>query len=115
MNEIWHAFDLFIAAVFAIVLAFVGSLTRLFHEHAHGNQLTWQRVLFALPGAVLMGVIGTATGQYLHDAWGLPELTGGALGGALGYLGPSTLETLARLIVSRYFQPKDKGDAEKDR
>lgn len=106
MNEIWHAVDLFIAAVFAIVLAFVGSLTRLFHEHAHGNQLTLQRVLFALPGAILMGVIGTATGQYLHEAWGLPELTGGALGGALGYLGPTILNAIATAAIRRWGQTK---------
>lgn len=106
MNEIWHAFDLFIAAVFAIVLAFVGSLTRLFHEHAHGTQLSGQRILFALPGAILMGVIGTATGQYLHDAWGLPEITGGALGGALGYLGPTTLNAIATAALRRWGQTK---------
>ncbi len=102
MDEFWHAVDLFLAAVFAIVLAFVGALTRLFHEHAHGSPLTWVRVGLALPGAILMGVIGTAAGQYLHAEWSMPEMTGGALGGALGYLGPTILSAIAQAALKRW-------------
>ena len=106
MNELVHAVELFLAAVFAILLAFVGALTRLFHEHAHGQRLTWARVALALPGAILMGVIGTAAGQYMHAEWGLPELTGGALGGALGYLGPTILNAIAQAALKRWGQSK---------
>jgi uncharacterized membrane protein YeaQ/YmgE (transglycosylase-associated protein family) len=66
-------------------------------------------VALAMPGAVLMGVIGTAAGQYLTSQWGLPELTGGALGGALGYLGPTVLNTIAAAVIKRWGQSKTGG------
>lgn len=107
MQQFWGAVDLFLAALFAILLAFMGALTRLFHEHVHERgELSWRRVAFALPGAVIMGVIGTASGQYLHAAWGMPEITGGALGGALGYLGPTILTVVANEAVKRWGQSK---------
>lgn len=111
MGQFWQAIDLFLAALFAIMLAFMGALTRLFHEHVHERgELSWRRVVFALPGAILMGVIGTAAGQYLHSAWGLPEITGGALGGALGYLGPTILTVVANEVVKRWGQKKTGGE-----
>lgn len=110
MDQFLHAVDLFLAAVLAILLAFVGALTRLFHEHVHDRgELSWRRVAFSLPGAILMGVIGTAVGQYLHTQWGLPELTGGALGGALGYLGPTVLSVAANAAIKRWGQTKSGG------
>lgn len=110
MDAFWHSVDLFLTSIFAVLLAFVGALTRLFHEHAHGSELSVGRVALAMPGAIVMGVIGTAIGQYLHDHWGLPELTGGALGGALGYLGPTILSTVATIVIKRWGQ-SDKGDS----
>lgn len=107
MDQFWNSVELMLAATFAIVLAFMGALTRLFHEHVHERgELSWRRVAFALPGAVLMGVIGTAAGQYLHAEWGMPAITGGALGGALGYLGPTVLTIVANEVLKRWGQKK---------
>lgn len=111
MQQFWNGIDLLLAAMFSIAIAFMGVLTRLVHEHVQEDrELSFRAVLFSLPAAVLMGVIGAAAGQYLHAQWALPELTGGALGGALGYLGPTILTKIAAQALKAWGRSKGEGE-----
>ena len=77
-----------------MALAFVGDVVRLMHLQEQGQiKLTWRVVPGAMLRSALMGVIATATAIYLRDNYAFPELLGAALGGILGYLGPSVLST----------------------
>lgn len=110
MDEFWHNVNLFIGALFAIALAFFGGLTRLFHEHSHGvKPLTAFRVIASVPAAIIMGVLGHATGEYLYASQGFPAATGGALAGILGYLGPTVINEGAAAVTA-YLKRKYGGD-----
>ena len=102
LDSVADAFAQFFASIFAIILAFVGNLTRLTHERAHGQPLTWLRVVLTLPSAILMGVVGTTLGIYLHNEFRLPEMTGGALGGLLGYLGPTVINQTTAALLEKW-------------
>ena len=109
-EEFWHQIGLLATAFLGIFLAFVGDLVRLFHEQERGGTKVGLR---ALPGSIvrsiLMGVIATATAGYLRDKFGLPELIGGALGGILGYLGPSIIGVGFKSLIEWYLPKKPQG------
>ena len=88
----------------AIILSTVGVFTRITHEHVQNiATFSWNRVLFSLPSAILMGVIGGSLGSYLQTTYSFPESIAWALAGALGYLGPTFINTGAKATIS-YFQ-----------
>lgn len=98
----------------AIAVALVGVFTRITHEHVQNvNQFTWNRVLFSLPSAILMGIIGGSVGSYLQTAYGFPESIAWALAGALGYLGPAFINTSAQAAIG-YFRREKPEDADKN-
>ena len=83
-----HQFELLAAAAMGITLATVGDLVRLFHEQERGGpKVTASHLPGSILRGVLMGVISVSISQYLHDAYNVPEIAGGGIGGALGYLG----------------------------
>lgn len=108
MNSAIDGLLLLLATIGSVLLAFLGAIARLAHESAHDKPLTWGRVFLALPAAVVLGVAGHALGEYLFSKYGLPALTGGALAGLLGYLGPVALDALGKLILARLGK-EDKG------
>lgn len=113
-EEFWRQIALLGSAALAIVLAIVGDLTRILHEEEQGGpRLSWKRAPSILLRGCLMGVIATTTSLYLHTAYGVPELAGAALGGILGYLGPSVIGTGVKAALARYLpkQPKGPTDA----
>lgn len=95
------AMDLLLSTIFAFMIALAGGMVRLFHEQVHGEPFSWSRVFLVLVSAILLGVLGQTVGEYLHTNYNLPELTGGALGGLLGYLGPTFLDTLAAIALRK--------------
>lgn len=95
------AMDLLLSTIFAFIIALAGGLVRLFHERVHGEPFSWSRVFLVLVSAVLLGVVGQTVGEYLHTNYNLPLITGGALGGLLGYLGPTFLDTLAAIALRK--------------
>lgn len=106
----WHQVELLLSSALAILLAIVGDLTRILHEDEQGGpKLTWRRTPAVLLRGCLMGVIATATSLYLSSAYAVPELAGAALGGILGYLGPSIIGTGVKAALARYL-PKPKGE-----
>ena len=111
MTAFNQAMDLLFSTLFAFLIALAGGLVRLFHEQAHGEPFSWPRVMLVLVAAILLGVIGQALGEYLSLNYGLPALTGGALGGLLGYLGPTFLDTLAALALRKVTRDIDKEDS----
>lgn len=108
-DELLRQLGLLNTASTAIILAFIGDMVRLLHEQERGGPRFHWRMLpgVALRGS-LMGVIATATSLYLHESYGLPELVGAALGGVLGYLGPTVLSVGFKAVLDR-FAPKSKG------
>lgn len=109
-NTVLHAVELIISTILALFLAVLGTLARLIHEQAHGTPLTWARVLYALPAAIIMGVIGHAIGEYLYFTYKFPEVTGGAVGGVLGYLGPTVINESFRVLRERFGGKAKDGD-----
>lgn len=111
----WHQISLLGSAGLAMVLAFIGDVVRLMHLQEQGQiKLTWRVLPGAMLRSALMGVIATATAIYLRDTYGFPELVGAALGGILGYLGPSALSMGFASLLARYVnpsKPKDEKDA----
>lgn len=101
-ESILHAIEIFIGAILAFFFAVIGTLARLLHEQAHGTPLTWSRMLYALPSALIMGVVGHAIGEYLVSSYQFPEATGGALGGVLGYLGPTVINEGFRVLLAKF-------------
>lgn len=95
-------FDLFLATLFSLLLAFLGGLAKLIHEHAHGDKLTGMKVLLMLPSAVILGVVGSAIGGYLHAQYQFPAETGGAVAGLLAYLGPTVISTAAAAALQKW-------------
>lgn len=101
MTALSHAIDLLLSTAFAFLIALAGGLVRLFHEKVHGEPFSWSRVFLVLVSAILLGVVGQTVGEYLSQHYGLPLLTGGALGGLLGYLGPTFLDSLAAIALRK--------------
>ena len=99
MHALQSAVDLLLSTLFAFIVALAGGLVRLFHEQAHGEPFSWPRVFLVVVAAILRGVVGQAIGEHLHTHYGLPSLTGGALGGLLGYLGPTFLDAVAAIAL----------------
>ena len=112
-EAVWHQIGLLAAAGLAILLAILGDLTRIMHEAEQGGpQLSWQRTPAILVRGVVMGIVAAATSAYLSQAYQVPELAGGALGGILGYTGPSVLGTGLKYLLERYLpaKPKEPGE-----
>ena len=92
VNHWWElitaAFGSFIAAVFGVAM-------RHTHRVQRGEQVVWSRIWLDAPTVFVMGIAGSATGQWLHASYGMPELFGGVVAASLGYLGPSVVDRLA--------------------
>jgi hypothetical protein len=111
LSEMGRQIAMLGAATLGILFAFIGDMVRLLHlQERGGAKLTWRSVPGSALRGLLMGVIATATAAYLRDAYGFPELAGGAIGGVLGYLGPTMLSVSFNGLVQRYAsapKPKD--------
>lgn len=114
-DEIWRQIAMLGAATLGILFAFIGDVVRLLHlQERGGPKLTWRMVPASALRGLLMGVIATAIAAYLRDAYGFPELVGGAVGGVLGYLGPTMLSISFNGLIQKYASakpPKDDTDA----
>lgn len=109
-DAFWHQISLLVTAFLGIFLAFIGDMVRLYHEQERGGtKVTLAALPSSLLRSILMGVIATATAAYLRDNYGLPELIGGALGGILGYLGPTIIGIGFKSFVERYAAAKKQG------
>lgn len=106
-----HQFELLTTAVMGILLATIGDLVRLFHEQERGGpKVTVGHLPASVLRGVLMGVISVSISQYLHTAYAVPEIAGGGIGGALGYLGPSMINTGFQWLASRFAKKADDQD-----
>lgn len=107
-DQFLHDIALLLTAVVGIVIAFIGDMVRLFHEQERGGaKVTLRHVPSSLLRSMLMGIIATAVSQYLHAAYNVPELAGGALGGILGYLGPTVIGLGFNVLADRFGKPKE--------
>jgi hypothetical protein len=102
-DELLRQLGLLGAATLGILFAFIGDVVRLLHiQERRGIKLNWHMIPGIALRGLLMGVIATAIAAYLRDAYGFPELAGGAIGGMLGYLGPTVLSTSFTALLDRY-------------
>lgn len=103
-----HQFELLATALMGIILATIGDLVRLFHEQERGGpKVTFSHLPASLLRGTLMGVIAVSVSQYLHTAYNVPEIAGGGIGGALGYLGPTLINTGLQWLIDRSAKKKD--------
>jgi hypothetical protein len=108
LDNFHHQLELLTAAVLAIVLATLGDVVRLLHEEEHGrSKFSARRLPASLARGILMGVIATSFAQWAHEAYQVPELAGAALGGVMGYLGPTWLAFIATRVMEYFFPQKD--------
>lgn len=111
-DDFWSQVGLLGAATLGIFFAFIGDMVRLLHEHERGGSpLTWRQLPGSALRGLLMGVIATATAAYLRNNYGFPELAGGAIGGILGYLGPTILSVGFKTALDKFsVTKKPKGE-----
>lgn len=103
-----HQLNLLSAAAMGIVLATIGDLVRLFHEQEQGGpKVTAAHIPSSMLRGTLMGVIAVSISQYLHTQYNVPEIAGGGIGGALGYLGPTMINQGLRHLVKRFGKKAD--------
>ena len=96
-------------SLFALFLAFMGDLAKVFHEQQRGSPpLTWREHAERLPGVVVMGTTSAGVAFYAHDAWGLSIWIGGLGGALLGYLGIQFVAGVAIKILERFKLAPDK-------
>ena len=106
MDTLIHQLELLLTALTGIILAVVGDMARLFHEQERGGpKVTLSHIPGSLLRGTLMGVIAVSISSFLHATYNVPELVGGGIGGALGYLGP-TIITVGFNRLLEYFGPK---------
>jgi len=106
MDTLFHQLELLATALMGIILAVVGDMARLFHEQERGGpKVTLSHLPGSLLRGTLMGVIAVSISSFLHTTYDVPELVGGGIGGALGYLGP-TIITVGFSRLLEYFGPK---------
>jgi H+/Cl- antiporter ClcA len=110
-DQFLHQVELLATALTGIILATIGDLVRLFHEQERGGpKVTLAHFPGSLLRGTLMGVIAVSVSQYLHGAYNVPELAGGGIGGALGYLGPSMINVGFQWLASRFSKKADGND-----
>lgn len=113
MNGLWHQFELLLTAALGIVMAILADIVRTWHEHEQGKrQFKLALIPFSILRGLLMGVIAVSFAQWAHEAYQLPELAGGALGGILGYLGPTAIPYWFERLSALWLPSKKKGDGE---
>lgn len=108
MDTLLHQLELLLTALMGIILAVVGDMARLFHEQERGGPKV---TLAHLPGSLLrgtlMGVIAVSISSFLHTSYNVPELVGGGIGGALGYLGPTIITVGFNRLLEYFSHKKD--------
>jgi hypothetical protein len=90
-----------IAAVGSFIAAIAGVAMRHAHKAQRGEKFIWSRIWLDAPTVFVMGLTGSAAGQWLHGAYGMPELFGGVIAASLGYLGPSAVDRALEYLEKR--------------
>lgn len=102
MNALEHWIDLIAAAAGSFISAAVGIAMRHAHEVQQGKPWpTWKRLALNTPTLLVMAVAGDTIGQWLHTAYGMPELSSSVLAANLGYLGPASIDRFAVWLEAR--------------
>jgi hypothetical protein len=93
--------ELMVAAVGSFIAAIAGVAMRHAHKVQRGEKFVWSRIWLDGPTVFVMGLTGSATGQWLHASYSMPELFGGVIAASLGYLGPSAVDRLLEYLEKR--------------
>lgn len=101
MNAIEHWFELLTAAVGTFITAAAGVAMRHTHKIQRGEPFSWGRIWLEAPTVFVMGIVGSALGQWLTNAYSMPELFGGVIAACLGYLGPSVVDRALEYLEKR--------------
>lgn len=101
MNALEHWFELVAAAAGSFITAAIGVAMRHAHKAQQGEPFKWNRVLLDGPTVLFMGLLGGASGQWLTQAYGMPELFGSVIAASGGYLGPSLVDQVRDAIKKR--------------
>lgn len=112
MNDLWHSVDLFLGALFSIIMAVLGTLARVGHQYSHGEKISPWQLFWLLPLAIVFGIIALAVKKGL-EAYLSVDLAylDGAVAGGFGLLGPVYFTQLADALL-RYFSGKAKGGSD---
>lgn len=105
MEQLWHWIELVLGIVGSFIAAIAGVAMRHAHKVQRGETFSWSRIWLDGPTVFVMGLIGGAFGQWLHDAYSMPELFGGVIAASLGYLGPSIVDRVLDALEKRIPKP----------
>lgn len=93
--------ELLISLTGAFITAFLGVLMRHGHRASQGEEWEWKRILWDAPTVFVMGITAGAMGKYLETHYGFPELITWALAANFGYLGPTLVDRIAKIVEER--------------
>lgn len=110
----WDALSAWWELISAAIGSFIAAVAGVAMRHAHrvqrGEAFAWSRIWLDAPTVFVMGIAGSAIGQWLHASYAMPELFGGVVAASLGYLGPSAVDRVAAWLESRKDSGKDKDE-----
>jgi hypothetical protein len=100
-ESIGNVWELLVSLTGAFITAFLGVLMRHGHRAAQGEEWEWRRIMLDAPTVFVMGITAGAAGQYLETHYGFPELITWALAANFGYLGPTLVDRIAKILEDR--------------
>lgn len=100
-KNLYNTFELLVSLTGAFITAFLGVLMRHGHRASQGEEWEWRRILLDAPTVFVMGITAGAAGQYLETHYGFPELITWALAANFGYLGPTLVDRIAKILEDR--------------
>ena len=102
--------DLLLGALFSIMMAVLGTLARVGHELSNGEDVPWAKLLWLVPMALTLGIIGHAAGEVIGQMQGLQNpYISPALSGGLGLLGPVFFTKVAESLLEYFKKGKTDG------
>ena len=94
--------QLITAAFGSFFAAVVGVAMRHAHKVQRGEPApSWSRIWLDAPTLFFAVIAGTAVGQWLHGAYGMPELFGNVVTVIIAYLGPSVVDRALEWLEKR--------------
>lgn len=102
MEPVTNWFALIASAFGSFVAAVMGVAMRHAHRIQRGEPAPpWSRIFLDAPTVFVMGITGAAAGEWLTHNYAMPEMFGGVIAAALGYLGPSVVDRIAAYLEGR--------------